>query len=124
MIILVLLGVLKFQIMLYLASRSSASYIRETRVAYCDISSAMTTAMVAEKLSSHVSTNLQILGYLAVSALATYLGFAILSWYRLRPYKGPWLASFSELWLGKAGLSGHFGDVLDNVNRKYGTLFT
>ncbi|MCJ1438592.1 hypothetical protein MMC27_007982 [Xylographa pallens] len=60
--------------------------------------------------------------YLAASALVTYISFSLISWYRLRRFKGPWLACISEFWLGKAGLSGHLGELLDNVNQEYGHI--
>ena len=43
-------------------------------------------------------------------------------WYQLRQFKGPWLASISELWLAKTALSGSFHTILMDANKKYGAL--
>ena len=59
--------------------------------------------------------------------IATVLGLVTVvyyfrRWYRLRDFKGPWLASFSELWLGWTALSGTFHTTLIDVNKRYGTF--
>lgn len=41
-------------------------------------------------------------------------------WYRLRDFKGPWLASFSEVWLARVALSGSFHTILMDASKKYG----
>ncbi|MCJ1398915.1 hypothetical protein MMC11_002116 [Xylographa trunciseda] len=86
------------------------------------ISSLVMVTRVPEAILTRISAFQLVFLCLFASALAMYIGFSVVSWYRLRQFKGPWFAGFSELWLGKAGLSGQFGEVLDNVNREYGQV--
>jgi hypothetical protein len=44
------------------------------------------------------------------------------AWYRLRHIKGPFLASFSKLWLIRAVSSGNMHWEFAKVCQKYGTL--
>ena len=82
----------------------------------------MPVITLLKEVSSRMSTLQHVFGHLAASALVTYITFSLISWYRLRQFKGPWLACISELWLGKAGMSGQLGELLDNVNKDYGKL--
>lgn len=59
--------------------------------------------------------------YPAVLLLVTIV-YYLRRWYRLRHFKGPWLASISELWLAKTALSGSFHTILMDTNKKYGAL--
>ncbi|RAH42801.1 cytochrome P450 [Aspergillus brunneoviolaceus CBS 621.78] len=46
----------------------------------------------------------------------------IRAWFFLKNFHGPWLASFSELWLAKTALSGRFHEILLDANKKPGHL--
>lgn len=54
------------------------------------------------------------LSYLAVSTFLT--------WYRLRSFPGPFLASFSYLWLLRADISGDNGRIRHEMSKKYGPV--
>lgn len=59
----------------------------------------------------------------AGALLAVYLvSSTFLAWYRLRHIKGPFLASFSHLWLLRNTGSGRQAEGLRAVNDKYGPL--
>lgn len=57
----------------------------------------------------------------AVFALVT-VAYYFRRWYRLRDFKGPWLASFSEVWLAKTALSGSFHTILLDASKQYGAF--
>ena len=57
----------------------------------------------------------------AVLALVTVV-YYFRRWYRLRDFKGPWLASFSEVWLAKTALSGSFHTILMDASKQYGAF--
>ncbi len=40
----------------------------------------------------------------------------------LRSFPGPWLASFSDLWLGSVARRGHRSEVVHELHEKYGEL--
>lgn len=44
------------------------------------------------------------------------------SWYRLRDFKGPWLAGLSEAWLFGVTTTGALHMRLYDVNKKYGAF--
>ncbi|KAI2602118.1 cytochrome P450 [Hypoxylon sp. NC1633] len=44
------------------------------------------------------------------------------SWYRLREFKGPWLASLTEAWLFRATTTGELHMRLYDISKKYGDL--
>ncbi|KAJ5655537.1 hypothetical protein N7507_007487 [Penicillium longicatenatum] len=54
----------------------------------------------------------------AVSLIYTYFR----SWYRLREFKGPWLAGLTEAWLFRSTTTGELHKRLYDVNREYGDL--
>jgi len=54
---------------------------------------------------------------LLVAAQVTYY---VRTWYRLRMFRGPWLASFSELWLFKAAYTGQMHREILAACEKYG----
>ncbi|KAI1205010.1 cytochrome P450 [Annulohypoxylon truncatum] len=54
--------------------------------------------------------------------LAWYVTSAVYSWYRLRHVPGPFLASFSYLWLAVYALSGKQLEIIDYIGKKYGSL--
>lgn len=60
---------------------------------------------------------------LAVSAIAitTYVLSSIRAWWRLREFNGPFLASFSYLWMARASYSGHMSERWTEAEAKYGT---
>lgn len=38
----------------------------------------------------------------------------------LRSFPGPWLARFSDLWLGRVAQQGHRSEVVHEMHKKYG----
>ena len=40
--------------------------------------------------------------------------------HRLRSYPGPFLAKFSDLWLGRVSKGGHRSEVVHEMHQKYG----
>ncbi|KAI1091083.1 cytochrome P450 [Rostrohypoxylon terebratum] len=54
--------------------------------------------------------------------LAWYVISAVYSWYRLRHVPGPFLASFSYLWLAWYALSGTQLEIIAYIGKKYGSL--
>lgn len=40
----------------------------------------------------------------------------------LRSFPGPWLAGFSDLWLGRIAHQGHRSEVVHELHEKYGEL--
>ena len=44
-------------------------------------------------------------------------------WSQLRQFKGPWLGTFSEIWLANTALSGRFHSILMKEQQKSGALF-
>lgn len=45
------------------------------------------------------------------------------SWYRLRDFKGPWLAGLTEAWLFRTTTTGELHMRLYEVNKKYGLSY-
>jgi len=60
--------------------------------------------------------------YLVFVAAASYGVVALVTWFPLRQFPGPRLASISELWLAKAIYNGNMGETFVKVNNKYGRL--
>lgn len=60
--------------------------------------------------------------YFTLFLAALYGIVAVFTWFPLRHFTGPRLASFSELWLGKTIYNGNMGKTLVKVNNKYGRL--
>ncbi|KAI0012536.1 cytochrome P450 [Xylariaceae sp. FL0662B] len=63
----------------------------------------------------------ELLSLLAASLLGWYAITSIIAWYRLRHVPGPFLASFSWLWLARTASSGKQFSIYQNF-RKYGSL--
>lgn len=60
-----------------------------------------------------------------VAALTAVYGInRVLSYYRLRRFRGPWLASFTSFWIVKTTLGGKIHLELARVNEKYGRFST
>ncbi|CAG8953869.1 hypothetical protein HYFRA_00010830 [Hymenoscyphus fraxineus] len=57
---------------------------------------------------------------LSAIAVTLIVGYYVRAWYKLRMFKGPWLASFSEAWLFGATSSGDVHMKLYDVCQKYG----
>ena len=57
-----------------------------------------------------------------VSLATYYVTASILAWRRLQEFKGPWLASFSYLYMAKSSFSGRGYKVWYDVSSKYGPL--
>ncbi|KAH6628872.1 cytochrome P450 [Chaetomium tenue] len=53
--------------------------------------------------------------------IATYVVSSIRAWWRLREFNGPFLASFSYLWITRASYSGRMGERWTETEAKYGT---
>ncbi|KAI1387746.1 cytochrome P450 [Hypoxylon trugodes] len=63
------------------------------------------------------------LATLALLIVGWYTISAVYSWYRLRHIPGPFLASFSYLWLARTGWNGTQLEDFEAAGRKYGSLF-
>lgn len=61
--------------------------------------------------------------YLVLFTAAIYIVVAFVSWFPLRHFPGPRLASFSELWLAKTVYKGNMGETFVKVNKRYGGFF-
>ncbi|KAF7541948.1 hypothetical protein G7054_g352 [Neopestalotiopsis clavispora] len=61
---------------------------------------------------------------LLISALIGFyfVSSSVCSWYRLRHIPGPWLASWSYLWMFRQGLNMNQGILYRNITDKYGHL--
>jgi len=57
----------------------------------------------------------------AVAIIGVFV-YYIRVWYRLRMFKGPWLAGFSQFWLFLTTTSGELHLRLYDVNKKYGKI--
>lgn len=55
-------------------------------------------------------------------AIVTYIASAFTTWYRLRHIPGPFLASFSYLWLARVAKSGRQFWIYRDMYKKYGPL--
>ncbi|MCJ1251737.1 hypothetical protein MMC30_008974 [Trapelia coarctata] len=60
--------------------------------------------------------------YLILFTAAIYGVVALITWFPLRHFPGPRLASFSELWLAKTIYHGNMGETFVKINKKYGHL--
>ena len=64
------------------------------------------------------------LGVLVVTGVTIVLLVHVVPWLidslNLRSYPGPWLAKFSDVWLGWVALNGHRSDVIHEMHQKYG----
>ncbi|OTA97460.1 hypothetical protein M434DRAFT_391921 [Hypoxylon sp. CO27-5] len=60
---------------------------------------------------------------LGVVAVISYAVSAFATWYRLREVPGPFLASFSYLWLARVAKSGNQFWIYRDMYKKYGPLF-
>ena len=76
---------------------------------------------VFEKISYSPFTALACLVLLSV-VLVHALPWA-LDPHGIRDYPGPWLAKFSDLWLGVVTLKGRRSEVVQDVHRTYGRYF-
>lgn len=45
------------------------------------------------------------------------------TWWRLREFKGPWLASISSISMAKIATSGRMNEIYTEINKKYGKAF-
>lgn len=55
-----------------------------------------------------------------LAAAALYLLWTVQSWYRLRQFDGPWLASLSYLWLLRAVTDNKLHISFPDLHKKYG----
>ncbi|KAH8675282.1 cytochrome P450 [Xylariales sp. PMI_506] len=71
----------------------------------------------------HTEFDTSPVGFLAAGTLAFacwYLATAVWSWYRLRHVPGPWLASFSYLWIARVNSRGQQYETYRDLCAKYG----
>lgn len=59
---------------------------------------------------------------LSILAAGYFLGSTLYQWHRLRHIPGPFLASFSYLWLANSGWCGRQHDIHKDLAEKYGPL--
>jgi hypothetical protein len=59
---------------------------------------------------------------LVLGTILYVFGSYVLTWYRLRHIKGPWLASFSYLWLFRVSFTGRQAAKYREATEKYGHL--
>jgi hypothetical protein len=72
---------------------------------------------------SGISTNWKVLSVdILLLAVLVVLLQTFLSWYRLRAFKGPFLATFSDLWLIRQSALGRVHMDFFDVTEKYGML--
>jgi len=64
--------------------------------------------------------------FLAKGLLGTLLAFHVVPYivdpYKARKYPGPFLAKFSDAWLGWVSKKGHRSEVVHNLHKKYGPI--
>lgn len=77
----------------------------------------MSATSVWSITSSLSSTLIHLLPWLLAAA---FLLSRMIIWYRLRAFQGPWLGSFSSLWMAKTALSGRMNHELTAVIQRYG----
>jgi hypothetical protein len=69
---------------------------------------------------SNKTTTMAYLLLALATLVAYYVLSSILSWYRLRKFKGPVLGSFSYLWMARTALSGKAWKIHMETREKYG----
>lgn len=71
---------------------------------------------------NHVLENWEPLAFIVLGLAFGLVGVqTFYGWYRLRYIKGPFLASFSKIWLIRAVSGGEMHWEFARVNQKYGT---
>lgn len=68
-------------------------------------------------------TLMRYLAYLPLILIAAQIISYVRVWYRLRDFKGPWLASFSESWMFKTAFTGQMHRILFEVCEQYGEAY-
>jgi cytochrome P450 len=58
---------------------------------------------------------------IGAAAIFAYVVSSIIAWRRLRQFKGPFLGSFSYLWIIRASLSGRMGEYWNDAAVQYGS---
>jgi hypothetical protein len=79
---------------------------------------ALLSEVVRRLSASWMILAIEVLLFLVLVSFARHLR----SWYRLRAFKGPFLAKFSDLWLIRHQLGGSMHLDLFEVTEKYGRL--
>jgi hypothetical protein len=64
-----------------------------------------------------------LLAFLSLLCAGVFVAQTISAWYRLRHFKGPFLATLSNLWLMRAVMDGKMHLHFWEANQKYGTLY-
>lgn len=64
-----------------------------------------------------------LLAVLSLLCAEVFVAQTISTWYRLRHFKGPFLATLSNLWLMRAVMDGKMHLHYWEANKKYGTLY-
>ena len=63
------------------------------------------------------TTTLSVTGLLI---LAVHLVPYVVDAYGVRSIPGPWLAKFTDAWLGRAAASGHRSEIVHELHKQYG----
>jgi benzoate 4-monooxygenase len=62
--------------------------------------------------------------YIVSAILTAVLSAHVIPWlldeHGIRAIPGPWLAKFSDLWLGRVAAQGHRSEVVHDVHKQYG----
>jgi benzoate 4-monooxygenase len=77
---------------------------------------------LVEHLLNFSPTSLPTSAILLVPALVILVHLVpwIVDPHGLRSFPGPWLACFSDLWLGRVAIHGHRSEVVHELHEKYG----
>lgn len=68
----------------------------------------------------HPSTLLAAAAALPVAVVGVHLAIYLIDPYGIRHYPGPFLAKFSDAWLGYISQQGHRSEVIHKMHLKYG----
>ena len=55
-----------------------------------------------------------------LAILATHLVPYVVDKHRIRSIPGPWLAKFTDIWLGRVAAKGHRSEVVHEMHKRYG----
>ena len=60
----------------------------------------------------------------ALAVLAAHLVPYVVDTHRIRSVPGPWLAKFTDAWLGRVAAGGHRSEVVHAMHKRYGELIS
>ncbi|KIY49616.1 cytochrome P450 [Fistulina hepatica ATCC 64428] len=85
----------------------------------------ITSVLASAATTSYDLVRRNVLAFVVI-LLVTVLLVHIVPWvidsHRLRGYPGPFLAQFTDLWLGKVSTTGHRSEVIHGLHQKYGPI--